>query len=107
MALLMETEPVPLREDSEGVIRVGGTRVTLDTILTAYMKGSTPEQIAQDYSSLATADIYAAIAYYLRHREEVEEYLLRRRELSDAVRKEFQERFPAEGLRERLESRLR
>jgi len=107
MALLMETEPVPLREDSEGVIRVGGTRVTLDTVLAAYMKGSTPEQIAQDYSSLETADIYGAIAYYLRHHDEVEEYLLRRRQLSEAVRKELKDRFPADGLRERLESRLR
>jgi uncharacterized protein (DUF433 family) len=107
MALLAKTEPVPLREDDKGVIRVGGTRVTLDTVLTAHRKGSTPEQIAQDYSSLHTADVYAAIAYYLRHREEVEEYLHRRRQAAEAVRKEFQERFPAEGLRERLESRLR
>lgn len=107
MALLPKTEPVPLREDAEGVIRVGGTRVTLDTVLTAYMKGSTPEQIAQDYSALDTADIYAAIAYYLRHRDEVEEYLRRRRQQADAVREEFKERFPSEGLRDRLESRLR
>lgn len=107
MALLTKTEPVPLREDAEGVIRVGGTRVTLDTVLTAYMQGSTPEQIAQDYSSLNVADIYAAIAYYLRHRQEVEAYLQVRRQVAEAVRKEFAERFPAEGLRERLESRLR
>ncbi|MFW6012443.1 MAG: DUF433 domain-containing protein [bacterium] len=106
MAQLAKTEPVPLQEDAEGVIRVGGTRVTLDTVLTAYMKGSTPEQIAQDYSVLDIADIYAAIAYYLRHREEVEEYLLRRREVAEAVRREFQERFPSEGLRERLVGRL-
>lgn len=107
MALLTTTEPVPLQEDAEGVIRVGGTRVTLDTVLTAYMKGSTPEQIAQDYSALDTADIYAAIAYYLRHRDEVEEYLRRRQQQADAVREEFKRRFPSEGLRERLESRLR
>lgn len=107
MALMTKTEPVPLREDAEGVIRVGRTRVTLETVLTAYSKGSTPEQIAQDYSSLDPADIYATIAYYLRHRDEVEEYLLRRRQLSESVRREFAKRFPAEGLRERLESRLR
>ena len=107
MALLLQTEPVPLREDSEGVIRVGGTRVTLDTVLTAYMKGSTPEQIVQDYSALEIADIYAAIAYSLRHRQEVEGYLARRRRAADEVRQEFKARFPSEGLREELERRLR
>lgn len=71
------------------------------------MNGSTPEEIAQDYSSLDTADIYAAIAYYLRHRDEVEEYLQPRRRVAEAVREEFRELFPAEGLRQRLESRLR
>jgi uncharacterized protein (DUF433 family) len=107
MALLAKSEPVPFREDSEGVIRVGGTRVTLDTILTAYMKGSTPEQIAQDYSSLATADIYAAIAYYLRHREEVEESSYAGESIPTRSARSSRSGFPAEGLRDRLESRLR
>ncbi len=107
MALLAKTEPVPLRENAEGVIRVGGTRVTLDTVLSAYQKGSTPEQIAQDYSALQPADIYAAIAYYLRHRDDVDEYLQRRRQVAAEVRKEIEERFPPTGIRERLESRLR
>jgi len=107
MALRAKTEPVPLHEDADGVIRVGGTRVTLDTVLAAYIRGSTPEQIADDYSALQLADIYAAIAYYLRHREDVEAYLDRRHRVAEAVRERFKARFPAEGLRERLEERLR
>ena len=107
MAVLAETEPVPLRLDQEGVIRVGGTRVTLDTVIAEYQKGSTPEQIAQDYSALQPADVYAAIAYFLRHRSEVEEYLERQRRLGDELQRELEERFPPEGVRERLEGRLR
>jgi uncharacterized protein (DUF433 family) len=99
-------EPVPLTTDAEGVIRVGGTRVTLDTVIAAYRKGDTPEQIAQDYSSLQAADIYAVIAYYLRHLDEVAAYLERREQQADAVRRKFQALFPATGLRERLQNRL-
>jgi len=100
-------EPVPLTLDSEGVIRVGSTRVTLDTVIGAYRKGDTPEQIAQDYSSLQVADIYAVIAYYLRHQNEVAAYLGRREQQTESVRRKFQALFPSEGLRERLQSRLR
>jgi uncharacterized protein (DUF433 family) len=108
MVLIAKTGPVPLREDAEGVIRVGGTRVTLETVLTAYSRGATPEQITQDYSALDTADIYATIAYYLRHRDEVEEYLRRRRLQAEEARVNLRKLSPdQEGLRERLEARLR
>jgi len=107
MAQPLAAEPVPLSTDAHGVMRVAGTRVPLDTVIAAYKKGDTPEQIAQDYSSLDVADIYAAIAYYLHHREEVESYLARRREESRAVREEFEKRFPPDGVKERLLNRLR
>ena len=100
-------EPVPLTTDAEGVIRVGGTRVTLDTVVAAYRKGDTPEQIAQDYPSLQAADIYAVITYCLRHQGEVAAYLQQRERQADAVRQKFRELFPSTGLRERLQSRLR
>lgn len=106
MTALAETEPVPLRLDQSGVIRVGGTRVTLDTVIAEYQKGSSPEQITQDSSVLKPADVYAAIAYFLRHREEVEVYLEQQRRLGDELQREIEERFPRE-VRERLEGRLR
>ncbi len=107
MSQSVAVEPVPIVIDANGVMRVAGTRVPLDTVVAAYEKGETPEQIAQDYSALETADIYAVIAYYLRHRQEVETYLERRREQAVLVREEFKKRFPSDGLKERLSSRLR
>lgn len=106
MSLVAQAEPVPLHTDADGVVRVAGTRVTLDTVLAAYRQGSTPEQIAEDYSSLETADVYAVITYYLRHREDVEAYLAKRRRKAEEVRREIEARHPSHGLRERLESRL-
>ena len=107
MSQSVAVEPVPIVTDADGVMRVTGTRVPLDTVVAAYQKGETPEQIAQDYSSLETADVYSAIGYYLRHRQEVEAYLERRREKARAVREELKKRFPSDGLKERLKSRLR
>ncbi len=98
----LRPEPVPLAKDADGAIRVGGTRVTLDTVVDAFREGATPEEILQQYPALQLADVYAAISYYLRHRREVEACLRVRDAEADEVRRENEERFPSSGLRERL-----
>ena len=69
------SEPIPLKADVHGVIRVGGTRVPLETLIAAYREGATAEEIGEQYPSVALADVYASLAYYLRHRPEVDAYL--------------------------------
>lgn len=105
MVIEIEAEPVPLRVDPDGVIRVGGTRVTLDTIVQAFTQGATAEEIAQQYSSLDLADIYFVIGYYLRQRPEVEAYLSQRAKLAEEVRRENERRFDPSGVRDRLLAR--
>jgi len=105
MSISIVAEPAPLTVDADGVIRVGGTRVTLDTIVAAFLDGATAEEIAQQYPSLDLADIYAAISYYLRHRPEVEAYLQQRRRLAEEVRRENESRFAPHGVRARLLAR--
>ncbi len=61
-------------------IRVGASRVTLDSLLAAYHNGSTPEEIAVQYSVLRLEDIYTTLAYYLSHRHEIDRYLEQRRQ---------------------------
>jgi uncharacterized protein (DUF433 family) len=68
-------QPVPLRTDEHGIVRVGGTRISLDTVLAAYRRGETPEAIVDNYDSLRLADVYAVIAYYLTHQADVDRYL--------------------------------
>jgi uncharacterized protein (DUF433 family) len=96
-------DPVPLVAAEDGrVIRVTGTRVTLDTLIGAFKRGATPEEMAQDYSGVALADVYAVITYYLRHRSEVEEYLARRAREHAELRREIEDRPEYQELRERL-----
>ena len=56
----------PFHWDEAGGIRIGSSRVTLDSLLASYHNGSTPEEIAIQYSVLHLEDIYSAIAYYLK-----------------------------------------
>ncbi len=76
--MTLTADPLPLRADEHGSIRVGGTRVLLELVVHAYESGATPQQIAERFDTLELADVHAVIAYYLRHRSEVEEYLRRR-----------------------------
>ena len=105
MLTLTKTIPLPLAMTEEGVIRVGGTRVTLDSVLAAFKQGATAEDIAQRYTTLQLADIYAAIAYYLNHESEVEAYLQKRQQISEEVRRQNESRYNPVGLRERLLAR--
>ena len=98
-------QPPPIQADDAGVLRVGGTRVRLETIVNAFKTGSTAEEILLKYPSLNLTDIYAVITYYLWSREEVEAYLEERRRLEETVRLENETRFPPAGVRERLLAR--
>lgn len=96
----------PLYLAEEGaVIRVGNTRVSLDSVLFAFHQGCAPEGIVSKFPSLELADVYAVIACYLRHRAEVDDYLARRREEEDAIERVVREHSPKDGLRERILAR--
>jgi uncharacterized protein (DUF433 family) len=101
----MLPKPPPLRVDGDGVVRVGGTRVTLDTVVTAYIEGATAEEIVLRYDSLRLADVHAVISYYLEHRTEVEAYLEQRHQEAEELRRQVEARTPQAGIRKRLLAR--
>ncbi|MFZ1934826.1 MAG: DUF433 domain-containing protein [Thermoguttaceae bacterium] len=102
MSLTIDAEPAPLQTDTDGVVRVGGTRVTLDTIVVAFQQGATAEEIAEQYPSVALSDVYAAIAFYLRHRSDVEAYLQEGNRQGDALRRELEAKYDRQEIRNRL-----
>ena len=105
MTLSIMAEAAPLQTNEDGVILVGRTRVTLDTVVAVFNQGATAEEIAHRYPSLSLADIYATIAFYLKHQSEVEAYLQHRQQRSQEIREMNQARFDPQGLRDRLLAR--
>lgn len=73
----IEPVTVPLREDPAGVLRIADTHVLLEVVVHAFQSGATPETIVQSYETLSLPDVYAVLAYCLRHREEIDEYMRR------------------------------
>src|SRR5437868_4553139 len=102
--LVVEHDPIPL-EAKDGVMRVSGTRVPLDTIVHKFEEGATPEEIALRFPSLKLADIYSIIGYYLRRREQIRAYLEQRAADAEEIRKQNEARWSPVGIRERLTAR--
>lgn len=100
-------ETVPIAKDTDGVIRVSGTRVPLETVIDAFLDGATAEQIVQDYSTLPLADVYHVIAYYLKHKDEVDAYMKETHERAEETRRIVESRWDQTGIRERLLARRR
>lgn len=75
MTWLLHTDPVPLRVDDGGNVRVGTTRVTLHTLVAQFNAGATPEELVVRFDTLRLADVYSVLGYYLRHRDEIDAQL--------------------------------
>lgn len=103
--LNIQTKPVPIKVTADGVARIGGTRVTLDTVVGAFNDGATAEEIVQQYPALHLADVYSTIAYYLQFREDVDTYIIKREAERDRIKHENEAKHNPVGIRERLLAR--
>src|SRR5688572_25599780 len=105
MDLVIVDVVVPLKINEDGVVRVGNTRVTLDTVVLTFKEGATAEEIVYQYPSLNLAEVYAVLSYYLQHQSEVEAYLAQGQRVADEVRRQNEAHFNQQGIRERLLAR--
>jgi uncharacterized protein (DUF433 family) len=105
MAISIVTKPVPLRTDDAGVLRVGETRVSLESVIAAFIEGATAEEIVQQYDVLSLAEVYAVIGYYLENQNEIDSYLAERRTQRAQLRQELEARHQPYGIRQRLLAR--
>ncbi len=90
------TLSIPIHTDEHGAMRVSGTRVTLDSLIGYYRQGETPEDLHEGFPTVPLADIYAVIAYYLAHREEIDAYLQRRDAEAERIRQQVEANYSPE-----------
>lgn len=106
MILQIHTDTAPITINKDGKALIGKTRVTLETVINAFRQGDSAEQIVDSFDVLSLADVYAVIAYYLRHRDEVDMYLQEQEREASELRQELETLGPDMfSLRERLLAR--
>lgn len=105
MTLIIEAQQLQLRLHADGVVRVAGTRVTLETVVTAFKQGATAEEIAQQYDSLELGQIYSVIGFYLQQTAQVENYLREAQRKAEAVQRAHEAQHDPQGIRQRLLAR--
>jgi len=105
-AVISQVGDAPLTLDADQVIRVGHTRVTLDTVIAAFLEGATAEEIAEDYSSLHLADVYLVLGFYLRNKTLVDQFLDKRHQLGDIIENTVRSHQKNGSLRKKLMDRV-
>lgn len=81
----------PYIEMREGVYRIRGSRVSLDSLVYCWRDGYDAEEIRSAFPTLALAEVHGALAYYLSHKAEIDRYLI------EGERKAQEQRAAAEG----------
>ena len=82
-------------EHRDGGYFVRDTRVSLDSVVCAFLRGESPEGIADSFPSLGLEQIFGALAFYLANREVVNQYLRQGQEEFEALREQARRDNPA------------
>lgn len=90
MTALEKVQVIPLTQLDDGTIIVTGAGVALEIIVARHNAGDTPMEIQEGFPTLKLGDIYSVIAYYLSHRDEVDDYVRRQRTRTEAARQRFE-----------------
>lgn len=81
---------VPIRHEPDGSIRIGRTRILLELVIRAYLRGASAEGIVDSYPSLRIDEVYAVIAYYLQNKSVVDVYLEEYEKESDTIQEKLE-----------------
>jgi uncharacterized protein (DUF433 family) len=87
-------------EERSGAYFIAGTRVSLDSVVYAFLRGESPEGIAESFPVLTLEQILGSLAFYLANREEIDQYLRQGTEDFERLRQQAHQSSP--GLYARL-----
>jgi len=62
-------------EQRNGGYYIKDTRISLDSVVYAYLSGASPEHIVESFPLLTLEQVNGGIAYYEAHREAIDRYL--------------------------------
>jgi uncharacterized protein (DUF433 family) len=82
-------------EQRNGGYYVAGTRVSLDSVVYAFLRGESPEGIAESFPALSMENIFGALFFYLANRDLVDEYLRKSNHEFNTLREESRQRSPS------------
>ena len=82
-------------EQRDGGYFIEGTRVSLESVVYAFLRGESPEGIVESFPALELEQVVGALAYYLENRDLVDRYLSEGRREFEAMRQEARRNNPA------------
>jgi uncharacterized protein (DUF433 family) len=77
-----------------GVYCVAESRVSLDSIVYGFQQGESPETIAKNFPTLTLEQVYGAVAFYLSHQSEIDDYIKQGEVEYEAARQKEREADP-------------
>ncbi|WP_445636099.1 DUF433 domain-containing protein [Nostoc sp. DSM 114161] len=72
---------------------IEGTRISLDSVVYAFLNGESPESIAQNFP-LSLEQVYGAITFYLANRELIDGYLKAGEQEFEKLQESFRQNNP-------------
>ena len=87
-------------EEHSGAYFIAGTRVSLDSVVYAFLRGESPEGIAESFPALTLEQILGSLAFYLANRDKIDQYLREGKEDFERLREQAHQNNP--GLYARL-----
>ena len=82
-------------QERDGGYFIDGTRVSLDSVVYAFLRGESPEGIAESFPALTLEQVFGALTFYLANRDTVDEYLSNGKEEFEKLRHEARQKNPA------------